>query len=96
MTMNQYNIGFALCGSFCTFSKVIPMIEELKEKGYTLYPIMSDAAYFTDTRFGTAQSFREKIETICSIYVMHIDFFSDAKVTHFLKNKKLSIFALRF
>jgi dipicolinate synthase subunit B len=71
MTMNQYNIGFALCGSFCTFSKVIPMIEELKEKGYTLYPIMSDVAYFTDTRFGTAQSFREKIETICNHSIIH-------------------------
>jgi dipicolinate synthase subunit B len=71
MTMNQYNIGFALCGSFCTFSKVIPMIEELQEKGYSLYPIMSDAAYFTDTRFGTAQSFREKIETICKRNIIH-------------------------
>jgi dipicolinate synthase subunit B len=71
MTMNQYNIGFALCGSFCTFSKVIPMIEKLQEKGYSLYPIMSDAAYFTDTRFGTAQSFREKIETICKRNIIH-------------------------
>jgi dipicolinate synthase subunit B len=71
MTMKQYNIGFALCGSFCTFSKVIPMIEELQEKGYSLYPIMSDAAYFTDTRFGTAQSFREKIETICKRNIIH-------------------------
>jgi dipicolinate synthase subunit B len=71
MTMKQYNIGFALCGSFCTFSKVIPMIEELQEKGYSLYPIMSDAAYFTDTRFDTAQSFREKIETICKRNIIH-------------------------
>ncbi len=69
--MNQYNIGFALCGSFCSFSKVIRMIEELQEKGYSLYPIMSDAAYFTDTRFGTAQSFREKIETICKRNIIH-------------------------
>ena len=26
------NIGFALCGSFCTFSKVFPVMEELAKE----------------------------------------------------------------
>ena len=28
------NIGFAMCGSFCTFSKVFPIMEQLTEKFY--------------------------------------------------------------
>ena len=64
-------IGFALCGSFCTFSRVLPEMERLVSAGYELLPILSDAAYETDTRFGTAAGFREKIETICHRPILH-------------------------
>lgn len=62
--MADTTIGFALCGSFCTFKKVIPQIALLKEKGFDVIPIMSGNAYNWDTRFGTAASFREQIEAI--------------------------------
>ncbi len=58
-------IGFAICGSFCTFSKVIPQITALKHLNYELLPIMSPIAYSTDTRFGKASDFIAKIEEIC-------------------------------
>ena len=61
--MNKTTVGFALCGSFCTFSKVIPIITELKNKGYHILPIMSHVAYTTDTRFGKAEDFIKTIET---------------------------------
>ena len=64
-------LGFALCGSFCTFSKVIPCIEELKNSGMDIYPVMSFNAYETDTRFGTAQSFIDRIESICGHEIIH-------------------------
>ncbi len=63
--MNKLNIGFALCGSFCTFNKVIDELQELKSKGHNIFPIMSYNAYSTDTRFGKAGFFRDKIEEIC-------------------------------
>lgn len=69
--MNQIKVGFALCGSFCTFSRVLPQMQELVDAGYDVYPIMSDFAYFTDTRFGSAKSFVEKAEEICGKKVMH-------------------------
>ena len=62
--MENINVGFAMCGSFCTFSKAVPQIELLINKGFNVYPIMSEIAYNTDTRFGTAQSFIDKIENI--------------------------------
>lgn len=58
------NVGFALCGSFCTFSKVFPVMEILA-KSHNVIPIFSPAAYTTDTRFGTAQSHIRKAADIC-------------------------------
>ncbi len=63
-------IGFALCGSFCTFSKVIPQIEVLKNAGYDILPIMSPIAYSTDTRFGKASDFIAQIESICGCKII--------------------------
>ena len=57
-------IGFAMCGSFCTFHQVFPVMEELAKK-YRLIPIFSPAAYSTDTRFGTAQSHIRRAAQIC-------------------------------
>lgn len=64
--MTEIKAGFALCGSFCTFSKVIPQIKALKEKGIDIYPIMSEVSYSTDTRFGKSEDFVKEIEEICS------------------------------
>lgn len=64
-------LGFALCGSFCTFSKVIPYIRELKKSGIDVIPIMSFNAYSTDTRFGTAEGFISEIEEICGNKIIH-------------------------
>ena len=62
--MENINVGFAICGSFCTFSKVIPQMELLAEKGFNIYPIMSETACSTDTRFGTKEFFTENIKKI--------------------------------
>lgn len=55
--MDELRIGYALTGSFCTFSKAFAQIELLKEKGFDVYPIMSYNAADTDTRFGKAETF---------------------------------------
>lgn len=62
--MKKATVGFAFCGSYCTFSKVLKQFELLSELGYDLIPIMSENAYFTDTRFGKAKDFADKIEGI--------------------------------
>ena len=58
------HIGFAMCGSFCTFHQVFPIMEDLASR-YTLIPIFSPTVYATDTRFGTAQSHIRKAAAIC-------------------------------
>ena len=63
--------GFALCGSFCTFKRVIPEIERLQNAGIDVVPIMSYNAYSTDTRFGAAKDFIDRIEKITGHEVIH-------------------------
>lgn len=58
------NIGFALCGSFCTYSKVFPVMETLS-KEHRLIPILSPAAAVLDSRFGTAEEHIRTITGIC-------------------------------
>ncbi len=62
--MKDITVGFALCGSFCTFDKVIKEIEFLSKKNLNVIPIMSYEASSTDTRFGKASDFINKLETI--------------------------------
>lgn len=64
--MKKATVGFAMCGSFCTFSKVVPQIEVLLDNDYEILPIMSEAAYTIDTRFGKASDFINQIETMCN------------------------------
>ncbi len=58
------NIGFAMCGSFCTYAKVFPVMEELA-RTHSVIPIFSHSAYTVSSRFGTAQSHIRRAEEIC-------------------------------
>lgn len=53
-------IAYALCGSFCTIERSLDLLEGLKCD--RLIPIMSECAYSTDTKFGKAESIRERLE----------------------------------
>jgi len=63
-------IGFAMCGSFCTFSQVFPVVEQLATQ-HDVIPIFSECAYSTDSRFGTAQSHIDRITKICGSPPLH-------------------------
>ena len=57
-------VGFALCGSFCTFASVFPVMENLT-KDHTVIPIFSQTAATTDSRFGLAKEHLARAEAIC-------------------------------
>lgn len=65
MNLENKRIGFAITGSFCTFRKVLSELETLSKECADITPIMSNIAYSTDTRFGTAEGFRTRISNIC-------------------------------
>ena len=71
MDLKNVNVGFAMTGSFCTFSKTIEKLKELVEKGANVIPIMSFNSYRIDTRFGKANDFIDTIEKITGNKIIH-------------------------
>ena len=55
--MENIVIGFAMCGSFCTFDTVIRQLEALRQEFPNIQPILSEASSHTDSRFGDAAGF---------------------------------------
>lgn len=58
------NIGFAFTGSFCTYSKVFPILEQLSRE-HRVTPVFSPAAATVDSRFGTAREHLARAEELC-------------------------------
>lgn len=58
------NIGFAMCGSFCTYAKVFPVMKLLAQE-HQVYPIFSTVSATTDSRFGKAADFLARAKEIC-------------------------------
>lgn len=65
------HIGCAMTGSFCTFRKVFQAWQALAETGAALTPIMSQAAYESDTRFYPAAEARRIFREICGREIWH-------------------------
>ena len=64
-------IGYAFCGSFCTFAESFAALEELKKIYKDIMPIMSQNAYHTDTRFGKSKDWVAKAEALCGRKVIN-------------------------
>lgn len=65
MPLEKKNIGFAVCGSFCTFANAFKAAEELVSLGANVIPIMSFNSRSISSRFGTADDNAKKLESIC-------------------------------
>lgn len=64
-------IGYAICGSFCSFSASLTALERLVLSGEEIQPIMSERAYSTDTRFWLASEFVSRVQSICGREIIH-------------------------
>lgn len=63
--MEQVRVGFAFCGSFCTYDQVMPALERAKARYGDVTPIISEKSAETDSRFGPAHEFIREMERIC-------------------------------
>ena len=64
------NIGFAMCGSFCTYEKVFQAMQTVASI-HTVFPIFSHSAYTMDSRFGTAQEHFARAVEVCGREPLH-------------------------
>ena len=63
--MEQVSVGYAFCGSFCTFDRAMTALERVKARYGRVLPIISEAGAANDTRFGNAHDFMREMERIC-------------------------------
>ena len=64
MLLKGVRIGFAVTGSFCTFAKIIPQVENLVNEGAEVIPIISESVNLYDTRFNKAEDFKNTLQAI--------------------------------
>ncbi len=64
-------IGYAMCGSFCTFERSFAVMERLVSDGHSLVPIMSEIAFSEDTRFAKAEDVRNRAVKLCGREIIH-------------------------
>lgn len=69
--MEPYSIGFALCGSYCTYSETFEVLKQVTQRYEHVTPIMSERASVTDTRFGAATDFMAEMERLCQKRVVN-------------------------
>ena len=68
--MGKLKIGFGLTGSFCTWAKAIPIMEQLA-KTHDVTPILSPISCVSENRFGKAADWIDQIEKICGKKIWH-------------------------
>ncbi len=64
MNFEGLTVGFAMTGSHCTHDEVLPQMERLVGLGADVIPIISHTVATVDSRFGTADDWKRKIESI--------------------------------
>lgn len=63
--MEHLRIGFAFCGSFCTYGKAMAALEDAVGRYDWVQPIVSETSAATDTRFGATHDFMREMERLC-------------------------------
>lgn len=69
--MSFKKIGYCITASHCTFTRSLEVLRWLVAAGYEVVPIMSENAYYTDTRFTSAEEFSRSVELLCGRSVIH-------------------------
>lgn len=64
MNTPRGRIAFAVCGSFCTLGTATAQAGRLVRQGWELLPVMSYAASGLNTRFGRAEEWKDRLETL--------------------------------
>ncbi|MGM9537307.1 MAG: dipicolinate synthase subunit B [Candidatus Onthomonas sp.] len=65
MRLEDARVGFALCGSYCTYAQVFAALEALVPQAGSVIPILSEQSGSRNTRFGSAAEFRTRLEYLC-------------------------------
>ncbi len=63
--MDTLRVGFAFCGSFCTYHQAMTALEQVHARYGDVTPIVSENSAAIDSRFGPAHEYMREMERIC-------------------------------
>src|SRR5699024_2254035 len=63
--LEEKTVGFAMGGSFCTHSRAMEALEQVKARFAHVIPIVSEYTAAADTRFGDAHDLMREMMRIC-------------------------------
>lgn len=66
MILKDITIGLGITGSFCNFEKLEPVIQNLKEEGAKIIPIISYSVGKEKNRFTIPKQIKDKIKELTS------------------------------
>ena len=69
--MEKVNLGFAMCGSYCTHRLALEQLKILCESYGEVQPIFSENVYTTDTHFGSCKNLQEQVLCLCKKPIIH-------------------------
>lgn len=69
--MQYKRIGYCITASHCTFGRSLEVLRRLVGWGLEVLPIMSENAYYRDTRFFVAEEFSAEVERLTGRAVIH-------------------------
>lgn len=61
MSVKGLRVGFAITGSHCTLNEIMAEVKKLVDSGAEVFPIISGAVNTMDTRFGTAEHWKQEL-----------------------------------
>jgi dipicolinate synthase subunit B len=61
MNWHGLTVGYALSGSHCTLSEIMPQIQRFVDAGASVVPIVSTTIMTTDTRFGRSTDWQQAL-----------------------------------
>ena len=64
MNWQGITVGYALSGSHCTLSEIMPQIQRFVDAGAVVVPIISTTIMTTDTRFGASADWQKELRDI--------------------------------
>lgn len=64
MDFKNMKIGFALTGSFCTFTRILEVMRGLSDAGADIHPVFSKNVSEMDSRFWKSREFIAKVQEI--------------------------------
>ena len=94
--MEDWKVGFAFCGSFCTYDSAMAALEAVHRRWKDVTPIISERSAATDTRFGCAHDFMKEMQRLITKSISDISLNFQLSPFAAARYSRLEIFAPSF